>query len=81
VLDHEETEAAGDSSIASPDAAGVSISSNQRLQVLSQTNIRVSKNVPTTTLYRVSGAVRRDRVSALESPFTKLLKDFKALPQ
>jgi len=79
MLEHKETEAAGSGTVSAEGAGGV-MASNLRVQVLSQTNVRVSENVGAITLYHVNGAVRRDQVSALESPFTKLLKDLKALP-
>jgi len=79
MLEHKETEAAGSGTVSAEGATGALVS-NLRVQVLSQTNVRVSENARATTLYHANGAVRRDEVSALESPFTKLLKDLKDLP-
>jgi hypothetical protein len=55
------------------------MSSQLKVQTISQANMLIANRSSGTALYRSAGAERENRVSALESPFVKLLKDLKAL--
>ena len=50
------------------------------LQTISKANMLIANRASGAALYRATGAERDNRVSALESPFIKLVKDLKARP-
>jgi hypothetical protein len=56
------------------------MSSELKLQTISKANMLIANRASGAALYRATGAERDNRVSALESPFIKLVKDLKARP-
>jgi hypothetical protein len=79
--EHEQTAPAGEHvSDSNLQMETPTMSSQLKLQTISQANMLIANRASGAALYRATGAERENRVSALESPFIKLLKDLKALP-
>ena len=82
MVEHEQTAPAGEHVSNSDLVMQTSTMSSQlKIQTISQANMLIANRASGADLYHVTGAERENRVSALESPFLKLLNDLKALPQ